>query len=199
MKQPSFSDLVSRQLFHLLVSVKKAAEGGPCSFPKDLLLSSCVQSENSIQMHTPNRSIVVEIASGDKLVILRGRLSPHHCSIRPTPEVSMSLVENSRRLPPTCVCCPARMVWEENLMRWFRREIMPLAHVELILPPPLPWQRCKEDRKLIKLFPRHPTADDLLDLFSIAKERRSNLLLEFLRRKSLKGSSVQQGLCLGIF
>ena len=187
MKQPSFSDLVSRQLFHLLVSVKLAVERGPCSFPKDLLLSSCVQSENTIQMHTPNRSIIVDMVPRDKLVVLRGRLSPHHCSTKHIPEVSMSLVENSRTRPPTCVCCPARMVWEENLIQWFRQEIMPLAHVELILPPPLPWQQCKEDCKLIKSFPRHPTADDLLDLFSIAKERHSNLLIEFLRQKSLKG------------
>jgi hypothetical protein len=182
MKQPSFSDLVSRQLFHHLVSVKEAAERGPCSFPKDLFISSCVQSGN-----TPNRSIVVEIAPGDKLVILRGRLSPHHCSIKPTPEVSMSLVENNRTRPATCVCCPARMVWEEDLVQWFRQEVIPLAHVELILPPPLSWQQSKEDRRLIKSFPLHPTADDLLDLFSIAKERRSNLLLGFLRQKSLKG------------
>lgn len=187
MKQPSFPDLVSRQLLHHLVSVKKAAERGPCSFPKDLFLSSCVLSENSIQMHTPNRSIVIDIAPGDKLVVLRGRLSTHHCSIKPTPEVSISLVENNGTLPSACVCCPSRMVWEENLIQWFRQEVVPLAHVELILPPPLSWQECKEDRKIIKSFPRHPTADDLLDLFSIAKERRSNLLIEFLRQKSLKG------------
>jgi len=187
MNQPSFSDQVSCQLFHLLVSVKKAAERGPSSFPKDLLISSCVQGENTIQMHTPNRSIIVDMAPRDKLVILRGRLSPHHCSIKPTPEVSLSLVENSWTRPPTCVCCPARMVWEENLLRWFQQEVMPLAHVELILPPPLAWRQCKEDCKLIKSFPRHPTADDLLDLFSIAKERRSNLLMEFLRQESLKG------------
>lgn len=185
MKQPTFSDLVSRQLFHLLVSVKQAAERGPCSFPKDLYISSCVQGENTIQMHTPNRSIIVDITPGEKLVMLRGRLSPHHCSTKPIPEVSMLLVENTRTRPRTCVCCPVRMVWEENLSKWFRQKVMPLAHVELISPPPLSWQQCKEDGKLIRSFPLHPTADDLLDLFSIAKERRSNLLLGFLRQKSL--------------
>jgi hypothetical protein len=55
--------------------------------------------------------------------------------------------------------------------------VTPTPHV----PKATVWRHTKDPRKLIRLFPKNPTADEIIDLHQRNKKLRSNLLEHFLR------------------
>ena len=53
------------------------------------------------------------------------------------------------------------------------------------------WRDAKTDEEVIKLFPSRPKYDELLDLHTMAKERRSNKLANLVKAKSQYAESVK--------
>jgi hypothetical protein len=59
-----------------------------------------------------------------------------------------------------------------------------VTELQLVQLEQLGWRNVVSDTSVVNMFPENPTADDLLDLYAMARARRSNVLTNFLKKKS---------------